>query len=218
MMAAPQALLYALMNPPADAEDEFNAWYDEEHVPDRLTVPGILNGRRYRAAEANGPRYLACYDLEDVSTLRRPEYLRLREEQSPRERDMMARIPFVDRRVYHSIDNGEPWAAPWTEHAPFVLSMAMEPPPELVDDFHAWYAEEHSPMLMEVDGWRRIRRFELVEGTGARFLALHELESLDVFETDAYKAAIGTPWRERVRLYTSRRERLAFRLLRGFSP
>ena len=33
-------------------------------------------------------------------------------------------------------------------------------------------------MLMEAKGWRRIRRYEQVEGNGPRFMALHELDSL----------------------------------------
>jgi hypothetical protein len=129
---------------------------------------------------------------------------------------MMTGLQVVARRVYRSIDTDEPWAAPWTEHPPLVMSVALEPTPESVDDFHAWYREEHSPMLMKADGWRRIRRYEQVEGDGPRFMALHELESLGGFETDAYRAAVSTPWRERVIGAVVRRERLRFRLLRGW--
>ena len=30
-------------------EEEFNAWYDTEHISDVLAVPGVLSGARYRA-------------------------------------------------------------------------------------------------------------------------------------------------------------------------
>src|SRR5205823_13835096 len=92
------AVLVAMMNPPAD-EDAFNAWYDEEHVPLRLAVPGFLSGRRYRAAEAEGPRYLALYDLGSLDVLQSEAYQRLWREQSEREKAMLASIPFMDRRV-----------------------------------------------------------------------------------------------------------------------
>jgi hypothetical protein len=36
------------MNPPPDDEVGFNAWYDEEHVPNRLALPGFLGAWRYR--------------------------------------------------------------------------------------------------------------------------------------------------------------------------
>jgi hypothetical protein len=215
-MTQAQALLYVQMNPPPGAEQAFHAWYDD-HMAVRLDMPGILNAQRYRNVDPDGPRHLAWYDLADASALSSPEYLALRdrEAETPRDVEMRASVPFVERRLYRCIDTDEPWAAPWTEHAPFVMSVALEPPPDQVDDFHAWYREEHSPMLMKAKGWRRIRRYEQLEGSGPRFMALHELESLGGFETDAYRAAINTPWRERVTGAIVRRERLRFKLIRG---
>jgi hypothetical protein len=212
--AEPSALLYVHMNPPPGAEDAFNTWYDQ-HAPARLALPGVLSARRYWAVSPNGPRHMACYDLGDVSALHSPEYLRLRAAEKERDREFMGRITLVDRRVYRALDLGKPWTAPWTEHARYVVSMTMDPPPELVEDYHAWYLEEHIPMLMQVPGWRRIRRFEQLDARST-FLALHEVESLDVFGTDAFKAAVGTPWRDRVLGYVTRRERLTFELARGF--
>ena len=59
------ALLLNAMNVEEEAEDDFNAWYDEEHVPALLTVPGTLTARRYRSAEDGGGthRYVAIYHL-----------------------------------------------------------------------------------------------------------------------------------------------------------
>jgi hypothetical protein len=51
----------ALVPEPA-YEEEYNAWYDEEHVPGIMPVPGVLRARRFRAVEGE-PRYLALYDL-----------------------------------------------------------------------------------------------------------------------------------------------------------
>jgi len=209
------ALMYVQMNPPPGNEDGFNAWYDQ-HAPARLAMPGFLSARRYQAVEAEGPRYLATYDLEDVSALHTSEYLRLREDEKSRDREMMASIPMIDRRVYRALDVGQPWTAEWTDHAPYVLSVAMEPPPDKIEDYHAWYLEEHIPMLLKVKGWRRIRRYELVEGSGLPFMALHELESLDGFGSPEHQASISTPWRLRVAGYVKNRERCVFKLLRGF--
>ena len=209
--------MYVHMNPPPGREDEFDAWYDQ-HAPARLAMPGVLSARRYRGVTPNGPRHLACYDLADVSALHSPEYLGLRQREIPQDREFMGRITLNERRVYRALDVGEPWTTPWTEHAPYLISMTFDPPADKVEDFHAWYLEEHIPMLMKVPGWRRIRRFEQVEGTYNSYLALHEVESLAVFETDAFKAAVGTPWRDRVLGYVTRRERLVFELLRGYAP
>jgi len=208
------ALLYVQMNPAPD-EEAFNAWYDK-HAATRLTMPGIQTATRFEAVEPDGPRYLATYDLEDAATLQSPEYLALREREAVSDAEMRSSIPLIDRRLYKALDVGQPWTAEWTDHAPFVLSVAMEPPPEMIEDYHAWYLEEHIPMLLKVKGWRRIRRYELVEGHATRFMALHELDSLDGFGSPEHEASISTSWRLRVAAYITKRERCLFKLRRGF--
>ena len=39
-------------------EDDFNRWYDEEHINRLLQVPGFLSAARYVALRG-GPKYLA---------------------------------------------------------------------------------------------------------------------------------------------------------------
>ncbi len=39
-------------NPVAGKEDEFNQWYDTVHIPELLTVPGMLSATRYALHEA----------------------------------------------------------------------------------------------------------------------------------------------------------------------
>jgi hypothetical protein len=65
--AAPQGaggLLFNAMNVAPEVEADFNAWYDEEHLPALAAVPGTLAARRYRSQEPGGThRYLAIYHL-----------------------------------------------------------------------------------------------------------------------------------------------------------
>jgi hypothetical protein len=201
-------LLAAFMNPPDD-EVGFNAWYDDEHVPNRTALPGFLSGRRYRAAGDEKPRYLALYDLESVDVLQSADYLRIVDERSDRERDMLARIPMIDRRVFNLVLDGDAWTADPT----YVLTVAMSPPVGGEEDFVAWYAQEHIRMLLAVPGWRRVRLFQQVEGTGPAFMAVHELESPSVFEHENYEKSISTPWRGRIRSSVSRYERNLFERL-----
>jgi hypothetical protein len=55
-------------NPIEGREEEFNRWYDEVHVPQMLSVPGIHSAKRFRFAtpdaEAPRNRYLALYAIE----------------------------------------------------------------------------------------------------------------------------------------------------------
>jgi uncharacterized protein DUF4286 len=55
-------LLMVYCDVAAEHEEEFNRWYNEEHIPERLAIPGVLNAARYQAV-AGGPKYLACYEL-----------------------------------------------------------------------------------------------------------------------------------------------------------
>ena len=61
-------------DPPAEFEEEFNAWYDTEHVPERLGIPGFESGLRYVSAD-RPRRYLALYDLPaSMCSTRRPTW------------------------------------------------------------------------------------------------------------------------------------------------
>lgn len=69
-----KGFLLVLMDCPPSFEDEFNAWYDTEHIPERLAVPGFETGLRFVCLEGH-PRYLAMYDLERPEVLQSPAYL-----------------------------------------------------------------------------------------------------------------------------------------------
>ncbi len=74
---APKGFLLVFMNPPPAFEEEFNAWYDTEHIPERLSVPGFRTGLRYVNIAGGAPRYLAMYDLDHAGVLDTPAYLRV---------------------------------------------------------------------------------------------------------------------------------------------
>jgi hypothetical protein len=60
------AVLVNAMNVDPAHEEEFNAWYDEEHLPALLGVPGSLNAWRYRGRDGSTHKYLAIYFLENT--------------------------------------------------------------------------------------------------------------------------------------------------------
>lgn len=68
------ALLLVLMQPPSSQEEEFNDWYDTEHFPQRLALPGFLDGQRWVCSEG-WPRYMALYELENEDVLNTAQYL-----------------------------------------------------------------------------------------------------------------------------------------------
>ena len=77
-------LLLTLTEPPPQMEEEFNAWYDSEHIPERLSIPGFRSARRWVAQGKPGEgKYLATYELESPAVLTSPQYLSFFEKQSP---------------------------------------------------------------------------------------------------------------------------------------
>jgi len=79
---AQNGFLLVLMQPPVNIEEEFNAWYDSEHVPERSAVPGVLTAIRFSSITAAAPKYLAMYDLEAESVLESDAYRRVAGENS----------------------------------------------------------------------------------------------------------------------------------------
>lgn len=59
-----------LTNPVAGREEEFNDWYDKEHVSDIVNVPGFQSGQRYRFSSVQRDKpphpysYMALYEIE----------------------------------------------------------------------------------------------------------------------------------------------------------
>jgi hypothetical protein len=55
------------------AEGEFIRWHVEEHIPERVGLPGFLRGRRYVAVEGD-PKFFNFYETSAVSDLSSPVY------------------------------------------------------------------------------------------------------------------------------------------------
>jgi hypothetical protein len=206
-------LFYVYTDPGTVPEAEFHDWYDHEHGPARLTVPGVLGAYRYRALDEAKPPWLALYELDSPAVLDGPEYAALGARASERDKSVGAGLATLDRRVYEQISSDGAAAG---QPAPVLLAVALSVPVGAEDDLAAWYTEEHIPMLLEVPGWQRIRRFRLtrsMDAPGPDFLSLHDLAGPEVLAEPGYLAAISTPWRDRVVASALRRERrvLGFR-------
>lgn len=102
-------VLLVLTNAPHELSEEgFNRWYDHEHVPERVAIPGVWWAARY--VFASGPhRYGAFYALEDRSVLDTPEYRGLADQSTWSEatRAYFPRIAAIMRREVFSIAVGE---------------------------------------------------------------------------------------------------------------
>jgi hypothetical protein len=55
--------LIVYTSPVDGKEDEYNAWYDDIHLPEFSALPGVINGRRFQVARDGKPQYAAIYEL-----------------------------------------------------------------------------------------------------------------------------------------------------------
>ena len=56
-----------------EMEDEFNRWYNKEHIPLLLKVPGVLWAKRGMNT-GEGQKYIAVYEHESGEVQKSPAY------------------------------------------------------------------------------------------------------------------------------------------------
>jgi hypothetical protein len=102
-----RGLLLTLTEPPAAMEEEFNAWYDEEHLAERLAIPGFRSARRWVAdVPPGGGKYLATYELDSVGVLSSKEYLARFQNQTPWSRRCLGKAVVFKRWVCEQVEPG----------------------------------------------------------------------------------------------------------------
>jgi hypothetical protein len=102
--------LLCVMNDIAPACDrrDYEAWYQGDHVPDRLGIPGFLSARRYR--RLNGPRaeFLTFYETATPQVLCSAPYLKRLAEPTDWTVRIMAHFRTVSRSICRvALDEGQ---------------------------------------------------------------------------------------------------------------
>jgi hypothetical protein len=199
--------LFAAMDFAAVAPDEFNAWYDTEHIAERRGLPGFLTCERWVGVD--NPTYsLGSYDLESIETLESPGYRAITGDNVT---PWYRRVTSKCRRMFRLIgDQVYPNDALAPAGAGALLINALNIPPELEEDFARWSDESHLPSLAEVPGTLSARRFVVRNGTH-RHIAVYHLASADVPAGAAWKAAAARGGSGRIVPQFQDRIRLLFR-------
>ena len=77
----------------ASLEDEFNEWYNREHIDERVNMPGFHRARRYIAADsATLVKYFATYETDTAEDLSAPAYMELLADQSDWSKKIMSQF------------------------------------------------------------------------------------------------------------------------------
>ena len=89
-------------------EEEFNAWYDTEHLQERLAIGGFRSARRWVAEVAPGEgKYLATYELDSPGVLQSPEYLARFENATPWTRRCLDKCAVFRRWACEQLEPGD---------------------------------------------------------------------------------------------------------------
>lgn len=80
-------------------EDDFNRWYDREHMQERVAIPGFQSARRFLAIGASSRPYLALYYTDSLDVFRSPEYRNAFSNQTPWSLQNFSRMRNTRRRV-----------------------------------------------------------------------------------------------------------------------
>jgi hypothetical protein len=182
-------LLMVWTDVPADKEAEFNRWYNEEHLAERLAVPGFLAAARYEAVKG-GPKHLAYYELESAAVLDSAAYKKVQASPTPwtqRSGPQAVASTFI-RNIYTMIHPRtlSP-AAAGSGMAPALQIGRMDVPAAVDREWNDWYSTIYVPNYEKVPGVIRGRRYRAATGTPT-YLTLYEFEHPKVSESAAWNA------------------------------
>jgi len=220
---------------PPKIEAEWNKWYDTQHIPSRLNLPGFISARRFVVTKGEPkhlalpdlspePKYLTLYDLASVDALGNEAYLNLLKKEASLPADrfevITPRLPNFSRGVYEQIypEQGE-YQVPNTE---VVFAVGHDMASTKEEEYNAWYNTEHIPAMNRVPGFVTARRFVMVSGNqlppGAistppypKYLQVYDLESEGILRSEAFFRERVSPWGSWVRSWLNRRLRILAR-------
>jgi hypothetical protein len=208
-MELDRGLLLILGEAPTEFEGRFNEWYDEDHAPARLSVPGIVTARRYKQASmditsdpqahpghvsennqrtsSDSVTYLTFYGLANLDVLDSDEYAALSTGVSSDLEAEVKQVAKFDRRVYDAIPTQDSAEAHEVNICgPFLLCVWQNN-----EGDHSEKAVDSQPR-----GVLRTRRYRLHSGQGAEQLAIYDIESRDavgeILENESFDAVSNT--------------------------
>ena len=209
-MTAAMALLASRLQVPAEHEQEFNEWYDTEHLAQLRGAPGVLSARRY-VTESDQPRYLAWYELADEQVLTSSGFKQIVEKPTPWSQ-RMRRLAGDNRlrgtfRLTASLGSEPHPPAPW------LYLVQMDCADEAREaEFVKWYETEQMPAFAQVPGMLRTRRYAAVSAK-PRYLNAYELTEPGVFNSPGWVAVRSLPRAKEMQPLITNARRAMFRLI-----
>ncbi|KAI1622050.1 hypothetical protein EDD37DRAFT_503725 [Exophiala viscosa] len=171
-------------------EEALNAWWTNEHLPERLSIAGFHRTRRFYTLRNAQSQYLVIYEVESLETLTSPAYMDALNNPTPSTAKYMPLLASMNRsacRVLHSVARDDFTSGPQTHNGigGTVAHIVFDPPStaEAKEALQKW--------IINV-GWPSLVAFPSP-------LALHLLEH----DNAASKSGSSTKSYEEVRFQTT---------------
>ncbi len=140
-----QGMLVVWMDIEPAVRDDFDAWYNREHLFDRITVPGFMTGRRWQAVRG-APEFLATYETAAPATMQGEEYRRRLEHPTPWTHRVMPGFRNTIRGVCGIT------ARCGTGSGGTVATLRFSPAAAQREPLHHWLTERGLPQIAELPG------------------------------------------------------------------
>jgi hypothetical protein len=133
----------------ADYVLRYQQWHNCEHIPERVSIPGFLEGRRYRSI-SDAPHFLMFYDTRASTTLSSDAYIAALNAPTAWTREALTHFRNPVRGIYSRIAVA---GTPGRFAAPYIISLRFDLP-EGGEDI---YAKGWVQAAYEADSVERVR-------------------------------------------------------------
>lgn len=212
--SAPQTYFFLVFNSPLPGrEDEYNQWYDQQHAPDVVSIPGFVSAQRFvynsdvqlREVALKKPKYLVMYKIvtSDLPAVIAEVNRRLKsgETRASTSLDPTAGQMYIYRAFRPEVPGakGQPADAkpgPMQTYYQIVFGDAAAGKD---DEFNTWYDNDHAPNMVAAPGFVFAQRAIINEvqmmpiANPSRYLALFEIRTSDLPAVFRYKMRGSEP-------------------------
>ena len=109
----------------SEAEEEYNLWHTQEHMPERVGIPGFKVARRYVDWNLELHRYFTLYEGQAIETFDSPDYIARLNAPTSWTQKMMPAFRNMVRGACRTVATvGTGIGAPWQLYA-LVLRMVL---------------------------------------------------------------------------------------------
>jgi hypothetical protein len=195
-------MAYSRPTHPELSEEDFNKWYQTEHLPAIVKCGMSDLILRYKNVDRKAKyQYLALYRLPDAENANNPDMLLC----IPNESQLLPGkvkgtkggayldIMDLDMVSYKRTQTFE-GQIPHSGRAQAISTAAIEPAAGTEAEFDEWYRKQHLDMLSMLDGYRRSTRY--AKDDAPKQLAIHEFN--DASPPTKIGLVLGTEWSKKM--------------------